>query len=151
MSADQYIEAIDHRLIVVEQTLPVFDNRLKLLEQEHAQLRSDSAEGWRIVLELRADMQAQFAAARLDTQSQFAAASSDTQSQFAALRSEIQLRFSTIELRLTALEKDVEWIRSNFVTRDELERAINKLTWKMYGFGTALVAAVYFIARTVHP
>jgi hypothetical protein len=165
MSADQNIEAIDHRLIVVEQTLPAFDNRLKLLEQEHAQLRSDSAEGWRIVLELRTDMQSQFAAARSDMESRFAAARSETKAQFAEARLETQTQFSEarsetqtqfaavrseMQVRFTALEKDVEWMRSNFVTRDELERAINKLTWKMYGFGTALVAAVYFIARNVH-
>src|SRR5689334_14988789 len=98
----------------------------------------------------RSEMQSQFAAARMETLSQFAAARTETEAQFAAVRSEMQLRSSAIELRLTALEKDIEWIRSNFVTRDELERAINKLTWKMYGFSTALVAAVYFIARNVH-
>ena len=55
-----------------------------------------------------------------------------------------------VQARLAAIEKDIAWMRENFLTRDELERAINKLTWKMYGFGTALVTAVYFIARNVH-
>jgi hypothetical protein len=59
-----------------------------------------------------------------------------------------------VQTRLAAIEKDIAWMRQNFVTRDELERAINKLTSKMYGFGivlcTSLVSAVYFIARNVH-
>ena len=56
-----------------------------------------------------------------------------------------------VQARLAAIEKGIAWMRENFVTRDELERAINKLTWKMYGFGVALVSAVFFIARNVQP
>jgi hypothetical protein len=57
---------------------------------------------------------------------------------------------SDIRSRLTSIETDLAWMREHCVSRDDLERAINKLIWKMYGFGSALVALVYFIARNVH-
>jgi hypothetical protein len=76
-----------------------------------------------------------------------------------------------IESRVVALENDVSKVKtdlavilSNYATKQdvaelradlqslrvEFQKEINTLTWKMYGFGTALVAAVYFIARNVH-
>jgi hypothetical protein len=55
-----------------------------------------------------------------------------------------------VEARLTALERDVAVIRSNYVTKEDLHKEINAQTWRLItfvcGFGTALVAATYFIA-----
>jgi hypothetical protein len=52
--------------------------------------------------------------------------------------------------RLTVLEQDVAIIRSNYVTKEDLHKEINTQTWRLdtfvCGFGTALVAATYFIA-----
>lgn len=55
--------------------------------------------------------------------------------------------------RLTALERDVAVIRSNYVTKADLHQEITAQTWRLVtfvcGFGTALVAATYFIATRV--
>lgn len=55
----------------------------------------------------------------------------------------------SLEQRLVAVERDVAVIRSNYVTKEDLHREIAGLTWKLVtfvcGFGTALVAATYFI------
>ncbi|MES2298508.1 MAG: hypothetical protein V4582_15795 [Pseudomonadota bacterium] len=77
-------------------------------------------------------------------------------------------RISTLEHDIGSIKADLAVIRSNYVTKAELETAVqslridvqnvrtelqkefNALTWKMYGFGSALVALVYFIARNVH-
>lgn len=45
---------------------------------------------------------------------------------------------------------DLAVIRSNYVPREEFQKAINALTWKMYGFGTLLVTAVFLIAKNVN-
>ncbi len=73
------------------------------------------------------------------------------QAQLAALAEQYALakeHFATKE-ELARLSAKVDVIASNYVTREDLAKAINMLTWKMYGFGTALTAVVYFIARTV--
>jgi hypothetical protein len=58
-----------------------------------------------------------------------------------------------VEARLTALERDVAIIRSNYVTKEDLHKEINAQTWRLItfvcGFGTALVAATYFITTHV--
>lgn len=51
----------------------------------------------------------------------------------------VQVTISRIESRL-----------DNFATKDELHIELHKQTWRIYGAMTALVAAVYFIARYVH-
>jgi hypothetical protein len=62
----------------------------------------------------------------------------------------------SVEARLAALERDVAIIRSNYATKEDLHREmeglhkeINTQTWRLVtfvcGFGTALVAATYFI------
>ena len=52
--------------------------------------------------------------------------------------------------RLSAIERDVAVVRSNYATEAILQSTIGAQTWKLVsfvcGFGTALVAATYFIA-----
>lgn len=63
-----------------------------------------------------------------------------------------------------AVKLDLTTVRSNYATkadvdavkldlaatREDFQKAINALTWKMYGFGTLLVAVVFFIAKNVN-
>jgi hypothetical protein len=55
-----------------------------------------------------------------------------------------------IAAHLDVLERDVAVIRANYLTREYLRKEINVQTWRLItfvcGFGTALVAATYFIA-----
>ena len=51
-----------------------------------------------------------------------------------------------IESKIAVLDAE---IRATYVTKEDLLKAINTLTWKMYGFGTLLVAVVFFIAKNV--
>ncbi|GAC1569135.1 MAG: hypothetical protein NVS3B3_23210 [Aquirhabdus sp.] len=71
-------------------------------------------------------------------------------------------RVSILEKDVTAIKMDVAVMRSNYVTkadlsseisaiRTDLHKEINAQTWKLVtfvcGFGGALVASVYFIAK----
>jgi len=53
--------------------------------------------------------------------------------------------------RLIAIERDLAVVRSNYATKEDLHKEISAQTWKLVtfvcGFGTALVAATYFIAK----
>jgi hypothetical protein len=62
----------------------------------------------------------------------------------------LEQQFDVLIARLTAVEQDVAVIRTNYVTRADLEQALHALTWKLFGAMTILVAAVYWIARNVH-
>lgn len=72
----------------------------------------------------------------------------------------MEARLVKVEERLAALERDVAVIRSNYATREDLQRELgglqgallkemNNLTWRLVtfvcGFGTVLVSATYFI------
>ena len=72
----------------------------------------------------------------------------------------MEARLLKVEERLAAVERDVAVIRSNYVTREDLQalqvalfKELNAQTWRLVtfvcGFGTALVAATYFIATQV--
>jgi len=56
--------------------------------------------------------------------------------------------------RLITIERDVAVMRANYATKEDLHKEINAQTWKLVtfvcGFGTALVAATYFIATHVN-
>lgn len=58
-----------------------------------------------------------------------------------------------IESRLRKLEEDVAVIRSNYVTKEDLYKAMHSQTWRLVtsvcGFNMALVGATYYIARHV--
>ncbi|GAB3462292.1 hypothetical protein GCM10027321_23840 [Massilia terrae] len=55
-----------------------------------------------------------------------------------------------IEERLAALERDVAVIKSNYVTKEDLQRELNAQTWRFMTFVAALnsflVGAIYFLA-----
>lgn len=55
-----------------------------------------------------------------------------------------------IEVRLSALERDVAVIKSNYVTKEDLQRELNAQTWRFVTFVAALnsflVGAIYFLA-----
>jgi hypothetical protein len=72
----------------------------------------------------------------------------------------MEARLIKVEERLAAVERDVAVIRSNYATREDLQRELgglqgallkemNNLTWRLVtfvcGFGTVLVSATYFI------
>lgn len=89
----------------------------------------------------------------------------------------METRVTRLEESMQQLQTDVAVIKSNYVTREdlqreigslrselhseigglrgELHRAINEQTWKVItwttGLGGALVGATYLIARNVHP
>lgn len=56
-----------------------------------------------------------------------------------------------IEPRLRKLEEDVAVIRSNYVTKEDLHKAMHSQIWRLVtfvcGFNTALVGATYYIAH----
>lgn len=62
-----------------------------------------------------------------------------------------------LDERLTALERDVAVIKSNYATREDLQRELSAQTWRILTFvcaffsifSTLLVSATYFI--TSHP
>ncbi len=65
-----------------------------------------------------------------------------------------------MEARICALESfaietrdrlaRIETRLDTFVTKDYLHKELNAMTWKLLGAGSAVVAAVYWIARNVH-
>jgi len=69
----------------------------------------------------------------------------------------MEARVKKLEDDLSAMKSDVAVIRSNYATKEDMAKLgvamhaeINAQTWKLVtfvcGFGTALVAATYFIA-----
>ncbi|QHI96573.1 hypothetical protein GT347_00305 [Xylophilus rhododendri] len=53
--------------------------------------------------------------------------------------------------RLATIEKDLSIVKATSATKEDLHREINTQTWKLVSFvcsfGTALVAATYYIAH----
>lgn len=54
---------------------------------------------------------------------------------------------------IAAMKVDIAIIQATFASKDDMHREISALTWRLVtfvcGFGTALVAATYFIATNV--
>lgn len=74
----------------------------------------------------------------------------------------MESRVEKLEDDLSAVKSDVAVMRSNYVTKEDLHKEIgglhkelNAQTWKLVtfvcSFGTALVAATYFIVSHVKP
>ena len=57
---------------------------------------------------------------------------------------------AAVAAELGTVKLDVAVIRATYATKEDLLKAINTLTWKMYGFGTLLAAVAFFIAKNVH-
>jgi predicted nucleic acid-binding Zn-ribbon protein len=69
-----------------------------------------------------------------------------------ALRTELKAEIGGLggELRadITGLRIDIEKLRTEMQEmRAEFHKALHAQTWKMYGFGVVLVAAVHFVTR----
>jgi len=56
-------------------------------------------------------------------------------------------RITAAERDLASLKTDVAVIRSNYVTKEDLQRELHDHTWRIIGPIAALTAAVFFIAR----
>lgn len=73
----------------------------------------------------------------------------DRISRLEKLAEDTNLRLTSLEREVATLKEDVAIIRSNYVTKGDLYKAINAQTWRLVtfvcGFGTALVVATYFI------
>lgn len=56
----------------------------------------------------------------------------------------------TVE-RILNIERDMAVVRSNYATKEDLHKELRDQTWRLVtfvcGFGTALVAATYYIAK----
>lgn len=67
---------------------------------------------------------------------------------------EIKDRLTQIEARLGVVDTRLGMFATVFATKEDLHKVINAQTWKLVsfvcGFGTALVAATFFIAKNVH-
>jgi hypothetical protein len=57
---------------------------------------------------------------------------------------------NAVRERLARIETRLDNIERTFATKEDLRRDLHAITWKLIGACTVLVAAVYFIARTVH-
>ncbi|MHA6881521.1 hypothetical protein [Ralstonia pseudosolanacearum] len=67
---------------------------------------------------------------------------------------EIKDRLTKIEARLDVFDTRLGMFPTVFATKEDLHKEINAQTWKLVtfvcSFGTALVAATYFIVKSVH-
>ena len=63
----------------------------------------------------------------------------------------METRIEQLEKDMALVKTDVAVIRSNYCTKEDLHREISVQTWRLViftcGFGSALVASVYFIAK----
>ncbi|MGZ8288432.1 MAG: hypothetical protein ACXW2U_02720 [Telluria sp.] len=62
---------------------------------------------------------------------------------------EVKADVAAVTDNLNTLKVQVAVISSNYVPREEFQKAINTLTWKMYGVMTALAASVFFISKNI--
>lgn len=60
-------------------------------------------------------------------------------------------RVGIVEQAIHGIKTDIAIIRSNYVTKEDLQRALLEMTWRIFGlmFATAslLTGTVYYIAR----
>ena len=62
----------------------------------------------------------------------------------------LDARTTTVEKDLATLKTDVAVIRSNYATKQDLQKEMHALTWKLFGFCSVLVGIVFTIAKNMH-
>ena len=60
---------------------------------------------------------------------------------------DMEARIAASEKDVSALKTDVAIIRSNYATKEDLQRELHAATWRIIGAMALLTAAVFFLAR----
>lgn len=124
-------------LVEINRRLTDVERRLSLLEADVAQLKSDVAQLKSDVGQLKSDV------------AQLKSDVAQLKSYVADLKVDVgQLKKDMVDVKvaIAKIDERMDGLHQTFATKEDL----HKLTWRMYGFATGLVAVVYFIARYVH-
>lgn len=64
---------------------------------------------------------------------------------------DMEARITALEKDVAAIKTDVAVIRSNYTTKEDLQKELNGTTWKIIGAIALLCGAVFWMARNVTP